>query len=76
VALRGAALHAARKELARLETRLARIETATAAIHDQMAVAATDHQRLGQLTAQLAELAAEQGQVEESWMELAERLGD
>jgi ABC transport system ATP-binding/permease protein len=72
--LTGAAAHAARKDLARVETRMARIETLRAGLHEQMADAHTDHERLLVLSAEDAALAAEHADLEERWLELGEAL--
>ncbi len=55
----GAVLRSARKELARLERELDRLTAREAALHEQMAAAATDHARLRELNAQLSALAAD-----------------
>ena len=72
--LTGAAAHAARKDLARVETRMARIEALRADLHAQMADAHTDHERLLALAADDAALAAEHAELEERWLELGEAL--
>jgi ABC transport system ATP-binding/permease protein len=73
-ALTGAAAHAARKDLARVETRMSRIETLRAGLHAQMADAHTDHERLLALAAEDAALAAEHAELEDRWLELGEAL--
>lgn len=70
----GAALRAARKDLGRVEARLARLEQERATVHDQMASAHSDHERLAVLVAQEAALAAERDTLEERWLELAQVL--
>ena len=72
--LTGAAAHAARKDLARVETRMARIEALRADLHAQMADAHTDHERLLALAADDAALAAEHAELEDRWLELGEAL--
>jgi ATP-binding cassette subfamily F protein uup len=72
--LSGAAAHAARKELARIEARLARIDTTQASLHQQMARAHTDHVALAELAGQDAALGAERAELEERWLELGEAL--
>jgi ATP-binding cassette subfamily F protein uup len=72
--LTGAAAHAARKDLARVETRMIRIEALRADLHAQMADAHTDHERLLTLAADDDALAAEHTELEERWLELAEAL--
>ncbi len=72
--LTGAAAHAARKDLARVETRMIRIEALRADLHAQMADAHTDHERLLTLAADDAALAAEHTELEERWLALGEAL--
>jgi ABC-type multidrug transport system ATPase subunit len=72
--LSGAAAHAARKDLQRIETRMARIETLRAGLHAQMAEAHTDHERLLSLAEQDAALAAEQATLEDRWLVTADAL--
>ncbi len=72
--LTGAAAHAARKELGRVEARLARIDAEQQALHEAMADAHTDHEHLLALTGQDAALVAERATLEERWLELAEAL--
>ncbi|MGB7983501.1 MAG: ABC-F family ATP-binding cassette domain-containing protein [Candidatus Nanopelagicales bacterium] len=72
--LSGAAAHTARKELARIEARLTRIEVLQSALHDQMADSHTDHERLGELVVQDGALVAERAELEERWLELGEAL--
>ena len=73
-ALTGAAAHAARKDLSRVETRMARIEVLRAELHAQMADSHTDHERLLTLSAADVALAAEHTDLEERWLELGEAL--
>jgi ATP-binding cassette subfamily F protein uup len=72
--LSGAAAHAARKELARIESRLARVDTVQEDLHSRMAAAHSDHEQLTELAAQEAALAAERSDLEERWLELGEAL--
>ena len=72
--LTGAAAHAARKEVGRVEGRMARIEARRATLHDQMADAHTDHERLLELSGEDQSLTAEHTQLEERWLELSEAL--
>ena len=53
-------MRAARKEVARLERALEKLKERETALHEEMAEAATDHVRLRELQAELAENAAEQ----------------
>jgi ATP-binding cassette subfamily F protein uup len=73
-ALTGAAAHAARKDLARVETRMSRIEALRAGLHADMADAHTDHERLLTLATDDAALAAEHAELEERWLALGEAL--
>jgi ATP-binding cassette subfamily F protein uup len=70
----GGALRAARKEVARLERALEKLEDRQAGLHEAMAASATDHGRLRELDAELSALAAERDALEASWLELSEAL--
>ncbi|CAA9486097.1 MAG: hypothetical protein AVDCRST_MAG13-1458, partial [uncultured Solirubrobacteraceae bacterium] len=70
----GGALRAARKEVARLERALEKLEDRQAGLHEAMAASATDHGRLRELDAELGALAAERDALEASWLELSEAL--
>ena len=70
----GAQRRAAQKELARVERELERAERRDAELHSEMAAAATDAQRLDELTRELASLAGDRGRLEASWLELSETL--
>jgi ATP-binding cassette subfamily F protein uup len=72
----GAVLRAARKELARLERALEKSSAREARLHDEMAAAATDHSRLGELDAELRALLAEREELEAAWLERSEALED
>jgi ATP-binding cassette subfamily F protein uup len=63
---------AARKELERIERRLERISRDEAALHQQMAAVATDHEQVLALDGRLRQLARERDQLEEEWLALAE----
>ncbi|WP_211283454.1 ABC-F family ATP-binding cassette domain-containing protein [Propionicimonas paludicola] len=62
----------ARKELARIEGQLAKLETRIAGLHDQMTTHAADYERLIGLNAELAQAQAEQSDLEARWLELAD----
>ena len=62
---------AAQKELARIERRLDKIAALTQDMHDQMAAAATDYEKIAQLDAKLRELTDERERLEEEWLTLA-----
>ncbi len=70
----GGAVREARKELGRLERALDRLGERETRLHEEMAEAATDHVRLGELTAELRALAAERDDVEAAWLESAALL--
>jgi ABC transport system ATP-binding/permease protein len=67
-----AVTRAARKELGRVERQLDKLRDREARLHDQMAAAATDHERVLALDADLRALQAERDRLEERWLELAE----
>ncbi|MEU4570578.1 ABC-F family ATP-binding cassette domain-containing protein [Micromonospora sp. NPDC023956] len=64
----------ARKELARLERQVGKLEQKEAALLDQLAANATDYARVADLDAQLKEVRAERERTEESWLALAEEI--
>ncbi|HEX7745649.1 MAG TPA: ABC-F family ATP-binding cassette domain-containing protein [Micromonosporaceae bacterium] len=66
----------ARKELARLERQLGKLERREATLHEELAANATDYGRLSELDGQLQAVRAEREQTEEAWLELAERVPD
>ena len=67
-----AAVRAARKELSRLERQLDKLRDREARLHDEMAAAASDHQRVLELDAGLRVLHEERELLEHRWLELAE----
>jgi ABC transport system ATP-binding/permease protein len=64
----------ARKTVARLDRRLARIGEREQALHAELAEHASDYERLARLDASLRELAAEREALEEEWLAAAELL--
>ena len=66
---------AVRKELARLERQIAKLDQREAQLHGQMASHATDYQKVSTLDNELRGLRAEKAGVEEAWLELADRAG-
>jgi ATP-binding cassette subfamily F protein uup len=62
---------AAQKDLARIERRLDRISALEKELHDRMAAAATDYEKIAELDAQLRELTEERDRLEEEWLVLA-----
>ena len=73
--LGGAEERAARKVVERVERRLEKIAGLETDLHEQMAAAATDHEKLMELTARWSALAEEKESLELEWMEAAELLG-
>ena len=65
---------AARKTMARLDKQLARLAEREAHLNAQIAEQAHDYERLAALSAELDEVTAERGAVEEEWLEAAEEL--
>jgi ABC-type multidrug transport system ATPase subunit len=68
-------LRSARKELARLERTIGKLEQREAALHEELAQHATDYSRVTELDARLREVRAEREAVETQWLELAEQVG-
>jgi ATPase subunit of ABC transporter with duplicated ATPase domains len=64
----------AKKELTRLERQIGRLEQREAALHEQMAVNATDYAKIAELDGQLRAVRAERERTEEEWLTLAERV--
>jgi len=65
---------AARKELDRLERRVATLQKREAALHDELAAHATDYGKVAELDAQLRDVVAEREAAEEAWLALADEL--
>ena len=65
-------LRARAKELTRIERALAKAEAAQRALHDEMADAATDHERLSQLNRDLIAAERRTAELEEEWLIVAE----
>ena len=69
----GAALERARKkELARLESQLSKVESEIERIHDAMAASATDFERLAVLDTDLRAARARKDELEDAWLLAAE----
>jgi ABC transport system ATP-binding/permease protein len=68
----GARTRAARKELARIERRLTKLQQRIDGVHDEMAVHASDYQRLAELDAALDGLVAEHDALETAWLQAAD----
>ena len=73
-AVRGAVAHAARKELARIEGRLAKLDSAQGVLHARMADSHTDHEELMALGVQERVIIDERAGLEDRWLELGEAL--
>jgi ATPase subunit of ABC transporter with duplicated ATPase domains len=69
-------LRAARKELVRLQRQVDKLERREAELHELLAAHATDYERVTALDAELRAVCEERAEAEESWLELAERVGD
>ena len=65
---------ALRKSLSRIERQLQRSESAQQQLHSELAEAATDPERLLELTSQLRVEEQSQADLEEEWLEISERL--
>jgi ATP-binding cassette subfamily F protein uup len=70
----GAVVRQARKDLQRLERELDRLSKRERELHEAMAANATDHAKLGELTAELEALVAERDRVESDWLETSTLL--
>jgi ABC-type multidrug transport system ATPase subunit len=67
---------AARKELARLERQVGKLEQREAALHEQLATHATDYEKVAALDADLRAVRTERAATEDAWLALAEQFGD
>jgi ATPase subunit of ABC transporter with duplicated ATPase domains len=67
---------AAKKELARLERQVARLEQREAQLHDELVIHATDYEKVTALDTELRAVRADRAQVEDAWLTLAYRIGD
>jgi ATP-binding cassette subfamily F protein uup len=63
---------AARRELTRLERRIATLERDEARLHGQLAEHATDHVKVTELDARLRAVVTEKDEAEAAWLELAD----
>ena len=63
---------AASKQLSKLERKLETLEQRKARLHDELAEAATEPDRLARLDAELKNLLAEKDEVEQQWLETSE----
>ena len=69
-----AVLRAARKEVGRLERALEKLTAREAALHEDMAAAATDHAKLRELQASLTQLVDQRDALEAAWLETSSAL--
>jgi ABC transport system ATP-binding/permease protein len=74
-AANSAEVRQARKDLARLESQLGKLQTRIDQIHTGMAAAASDYAKLARLQADLDEVLANRDNLESTWLETAEALG-
>jgi ABC transport system ATP-binding/permease protein len=70
-----AASRQARKDLARLETQIARLDERLTALHEQMEAAASDYQRLAELQREIESISANRGELELAWLQAADIAG-
>jgi ATP-binding cassette subfamily F protein uup len=71
-----AATRQAKKEVARIESQLARLDVATARLHTEMAAAGSNYSRLGELQAELDGVVGAKDELELAWLEAAEKIAD
>jgi ATP-binding cassette subfamily F protein uup len=71
-----AAEREARKTLARVERRLARVQEREEGLHAQLVAHASDFERLAELDRELREVVAEREALEEEWLATAEAAGE
>ncbi|MGW2093056.1 ABC-F family ATP-binding cassette domain-containing protein [Promicromonospora sukumoe] len=68
-------IRAAKKEVSRIERRLAKIAQKEAELHENIAQQATDYQAVARLDAELRDLVSERDELEAAWLEAAEVAG-
>jgi ATP-binding cassette subfamily F protein uup len=71
-----ARLRADRKELARLERLVGKLEEREARLHEELAAHATDYEKVTLLDAELREVQQERARTEDAWLTLADRVGE
>jgi len=69
-----AELRIARKDLSRLERQVAKLDERILKINESLASNGSDYDKIMELDAQLKAVQEERGQIEEAWLELAERV--
>ena len=67
---------AVKKDVQRLERQMTKIEDRIAALHEQMALHASDYTRIAELDGELRRLHAEKAGLEEAWLSAMESLGE
>jgi ATP-binding cassette subfamily F protein uup len=67
---------AVKKELSRLERQIAKLEQREATLHEELALHATDYEKVAALDVLVRAVRAERDAAELSWLELADRAGD
>ncbi len=72
--LSAAEVRVARKELARLERQVGRLEQQEEALHGELAAHATDYAKVADLDARLKAVSEERARAEEEWLALAEQV--
>jgi CHAD domain-containing protein len=72
--LSAAELRQARKDLARLERQLGKLEDRILALNEKLADHGSDYDKIVELEAQLKAVQEERAQVEEAWLTLAEEV--
>jgi ABC transport system ATP-binding/permease protein len=70
-----AATRKAKKELARLEQQITRLDRQLSTLHEEMAAAASDYQRLAELQRELELITASKEELELAWLEAADIAG-
>ena len=66
---------AAKKELARLERQIGKLDQRETQLHEQMPGNATDYEKVTTLDTELRAVQAERERTEAEWLELADRVG-
>jgi ATPase subunit of ABC transporter with duplicated ATPase domains len=69
-----AKLRQAKKDLARLERQVSKLERRETQLHEQLAEHATDYEKVAALDAELAQVRADRHAAEEEWLHLAEHV--
>jgi ABC transport system ATP-binding/permease protein len=70
-----AGTRSAKKELARLERQIGKLEQREVQLHEQLAGNATDYEKVSALDTELRAVQAERERTEAEWLELADRTG-